>query len=299
MLRHVMPAAMVAAGLLLAPTPALAHAGGGGDMDCCEDEAKAGAADCCEAEGDAKNACCEAEGDAKNACCEAEGAHAMKDGHHGMKDGHGMKGRRGMKDHHGMMMGHHGMMMGGKQYAAEIRYLPVFYNSTNQWLILTGGKRGSKNDVFSLGMERNFAIQTFNNGPAGFWLAPYSGIVPRVGYSVGDARVDLGLLVGLGGMARTANVGGTSDVLQARLMWVVEPKAELMWQGDGHGMGLTASYLMTQHQADLGGFVFGLKGTFGGPGGGKGMGHHGDKDRKGPHGDKDRKGDGDHKGHKH
>jgi hypothetical protein len=298
MLRHVMPAAMVAAGLLLAPAPALAHAEGG-DMECCQEEAKTdakaeakakGAADCCEAEGDAKNACCEAEGGAKNACCEAEGAHAMKDGHHGMKD------RRGMKDHHGMK-GHHGMMMGGKQYAAEIRYLPVFYNSTNQWLILTGGKRGSKNDVFSLGMERNFAIQTFNNGPAGFWLAPYSGIVPRVGYSVGDARVDVGLLVGLGGMARTANVGGTSDVLQARLMWVVEPKAELMWQGDGHGMGLTASYLMTQHQADLGGFIFGLKGTFGGFGGGKGMGHHGDMDHKG-HGDKDRKGGDGHKGHK-
>jgi hypothetical protein len=298
MLRHVMPA-MVASGLLLAPAPAFAHAGGGGDMDCCQDESKTdakadakGEADCCEAEGDAKNACCEAEGDAKNACCEAEGAHGMKDGHPGMKDRrhHGMKGGHGMMDHHGMM-GHHGMMMGGKQYAAEIRYLPVFYNSTNQWLILTGGKRGSKNDVFSLGMERNFAIQTFNNGPAGFWLAPYSGIVPRVGYSVGDARVDLGVLVGLGGMARTANVGGTNDVLQARLMWVVEPKAELMWQGDGHGMGLTASYLLTQHQADLGGFVFGIKGTFGGPGGGKGMG---DKGRKGPHG-----GHGGDKGHKH
>ncbi|MOA47933.1 hypothetical protein D3C78_1706130 [compost metagenome] len=67
-------------------------------------------------------------------------------------------------------------------------------------------------------------------------------------------------------------------------MWVVEPRVELMWQGRGHGLGLTASYLMTQHMADLGGFTFGLKGTFGG---GKGMGMKGKKDK-----DKGRRGGG-------
>lgn len=277
MLRHLIPATLAVAGLLLAPAPVWAHAGGGGgDEDCCKEEARSDAkaeAQCC----DKDMADCCADGTCEPPC-----------------DKKDMKGDRpGMRGHHGDKMdmkGHHGMrgMLAGKQFSTEIRYLPVFNNSTNQWLMLSGGIRGQKNEAFSLGFERNLAIQTFNNGPTGFWLAPYGGIVPRVGYAVGDARVDLGLLVGAGGMARTANVGGTSDVLQARLMWVLEPKAELMWQGDGHGLGLTASYLMTQHQADLGGFVFGLKGTFGGKGGGKGMGHHGDKDRKG-----------DHKGHKH
>ena len=66
-----------------------------------------------------------------------------------------------------------------------------------------------------------------------------------------------------------------------------------MWQGEGHGVGLVATYLVTQHLNDLGGFSFGLKGTWGPKGKGGGMGHgHGDKDKPGHHG-------GGHGGHGH
>jgi hypothetical protein len=277
MMRKVLPGGLVAAAFMLTAGPGLAHpehGGGGGDMDCCAEE---GAKDGKKTD-DGK----------RDACCDMEAEKHMQGGHHGMRDHHGMRG------HHGMMGG----MMRGLVIGPEIRYMPVFGTATNQWLVLSGELGKRKNDWFSVSMQRNLAIQTFNNGPAGFWVAPYGGILPKVGYTIGEARADLGVLAGVGAMARTANVGGTADVLQARLMWVVEPRVELMWQGEGHGLGVVATYLVTQHLNDLGGFSFGLKGTWGpkGKGGGKGHGHgDGDKDKPGHHGHDHKDGD----GHKH
>jgi hypothetical protein len=268
-----MPAGLAAIALLAAPLPALAH--GGDKDDCCQagPAAKGGMDDCCKADdkNKDKDACCADEGKGKGgdkgeAC---EDCDEMGHGEMGMH-GHGMKG-------HGMM-GHRGWMMGKRfSFNHELRYMPVMGSATNQWLVLGHGPSVQVNDWFSMGWQNNLAIQTFNNGPAGFWVAPYMGVLPKLGYSVGQARLDVGSLVGFGGMARTANVGGTADVLQARLMWAVEPRVELTWQGDG-GMswGLVGTYLLSQYQADLGGFSFGIKagwGPKGHHGMGGGMGH--------------------------
>ncbi|MFN3430864.1 MAG: hypothetical protein ACK46X_13025 [Candidatus Sericytochromatia bacterium] len=276
MMRKVLPGGLVAAALMLTAGPGLAcpeHGGGGSGSgsgsDCCAEE---GAKDGKKPDGQ------------QDACCEAMDGDKGKGKHEGR---HGMRDRQGMRGHHGMMGG----MMRGLMIGPEIRYMPVFGTATNQWLVLSGELGKRKNDWFSVSMQRNLAIQTFNNGPAGFWVAPYGGILPKVGYTVGEARADLGVLAGVGAMARTANVGTTADVLQARLMWVVEPRVELMWQGEGHGVGVVATYLVTQHLNDLGGFSFGLKGTWGGKGHGGGGKRHGDK--PGHHGG----GHGGHGGH--
>jgi hypothetical protein len=245
-----MPVGLAAIALMMAPLPALAHGDKDDDSCCAADQG---------AKGD-KDECCEAEGQGgKGEACED----CDEMGHGGM---HG----RGMMGHRWMMMHHKGFMMN-----KELRYMPVLGSATNQWLVLAGGPSFRPNDWFSMGFQHNLAVQLFNTGPTGFWLAPYCGILPKLGYSVGNARLDVGALVGFGGMARTANVGGTADVLQARLLWAIEPRAELTWMGEGWSWGLVATFLNTQYQSDLGGFSFGLKAGWGpkGHGMGGGMGH--------------------------
>lgn len=267
MLRKVMPAGLAALALLAAPLPALAH--GGDKDDCCQADNQKPKGDACCAPESGKPGTKGMQGEACEDCDEM-GQDGMKGMH-----GHGMMGHR-------MMMAHKNI-----SFTHELRYMPVMGTATNQWLVLAHGPSKRVNDWFSVGWQNNLAVQTFNNGPAGFWVAPYMGVLPKVGYTVGQARVDVGALVGFGGMARTANVGGTADVLQARLLWAIEPRVELTWVGDEWSWGLVGTYLNTQYQADLGGFSFGVKaawGPHGHHGMGAGMGHdHGDMDHG--HGD--------------
>ncbi|MDB5099387.1 MAG: hypothetical protein JWM80_3808 [Cyanobacteria bacterium RYN_339] len=206
-----------------------------GEKDCCKD----GKGECC------KN---EAKKDAKAECCDAE-------------EGHGkMAGKQQRMGHH-RMGGHH---MGG-QRGAEIRYMPgmgIANGSNNSFVVLGGGMQMG-GDIFSVGLQHNLAVQLNPTGGAGNWIAPYCGIVPRLGVQLGTARVDVGVLGGFGGMVRT--LGGVTpgaQVLDARLQWVVEPRIELGMKNEKMGVSLVAAYLLTPNMADIGGVSAGLKFTF-------------------------------------
>ena len=190
--------------------------------------------------------------------------HGMQGGKgHGMHGGkgHGMRGGRG----HGMHGGWHGRRGMGHGFApsAEIRYLPAAGVSTNQHLILAGGPQVKVNDWFSMGWQRNLGVQLFPQGPEGLWLSPYGGVLPRIGTSFGPGSVHVGSLLGAGAMLRTTgipNVG--SDFLQARVMWVVEPRIELGWDADTYRGALVGTYLLTPNMSEFGGATVGLKFSF-------------------------------------
>lgn len=252
---RMIPTALAAAGMLLA-TPGLAlahshdHGGGSGKsdkMECCEEGA----------------ACCEMEDGEGMACCEGEGMDEKPHGHgdkhkdHGDK-GHGMRGHRGMRGHHGMR-GHMGMMMHpGFGKGMEIRYMPAVGTATNQHLMLASGAQFRVNDWFTMGMQNNLGIQLFPQN-AGSWLSPYGGILPKVGVSVGDARLDVGTLLGLGGMVRTGGVAGMPSVVEGRVMWVAEPRVEIGMNTEHLGVSLVGTYLITPNMNDLGGFSVGVR----------------------------------------
>jgi hypothetical protein len=166
----------------------------------------------------------------------------------------------------GMGMRGHGMMMRNGMRTAEIRYMPTALATAgatgNQFLIVGGGMQ-SGGDVFSMGFQHNLAVQMMPTGGQGNWVAPYCGIVPRLGLTLGKARVDVGVLGGFGGMVRTVSVPGTTaNLLDARFQWVLEPRVELGMRGERMGVALVGTYLMTPNPADMGGMGVGLKFTF-------------------------------------
>lgn len=229
----------------------LAHADKKDGDACCKDEAKGdkGDKDCCKEEAKADHH----HGQAKDDCC--------KDGKCEMEQGGGHMG-----GHH--MGGWHGRM-GHAQRIAELRYIPGIATAgagTNSFIVLGGGLQ-SNGEIFSLGWQHNLAVQLNPSGGAGNWLAPYCGIVPRLGVQLGTARVDVGVLGGIGGMVRTlGSVTPGAQVLDARLQWVVEPRIELGMKNDHMGVALVGSYLLTPNMADIGGVGAGLKFTFKGHG---------------------------------
>lgn len=190
-------------------------------------------------------------------------------GHKGQRQEHKQESRRHGMHGHGMGMG----MRHGFARSAEIRYLPAMAGAASQHLILGGGPSMQVNDWFSMGWQRNMAVQLFAPGPEGFWLSPYCGVLPRIGGAVGPATVHFGTLVGAGAMLRTTSVAGAgSDFLQARLMWVAEPRVEVGWDMGTHRAALVGTYLVTPNMADLGGVTLGLQVSFKGMSA-KGHGH--------------------------
>jgi hypothetical protein len=215
---------------------------------CCKDGKCSKGGKCCKDEHGGKGECCDEK-------CEMEG-HAEGHGHMEMAD-----------DDHMGMMGMHGRWrahMRNVQKIAELRYLPGMGGTagTNSFLVLGGGLQGG-GDIFSLAWQHNLAVQLNPSGGAGNWVAPYCGIVPRLGVQLGTARVDVGVLGGFGGMIRTlGSVAPGAQVLDARFQWVVEPRIELGMKNDRMGVALVGSYLLTPNMADMGGVGAGLKFTF-------------------------------------
>lgn len=242
-----------------------AHAGHGQTMEAC----KGGEACECPAhreKGERRHGMHEGKGQ-EMACEMCEGMHGDKgrghgEGKHGMGHGEGMG--RGMHDG---MHGRRGMRYHAFMPSAEIRYLPATGVSTSQHLILAGGKQVKVNDWFSMGWQRNLGVQLFPTGPAGAWVSPYGGVLPRIGASFGDGSVHVGSLVGAGAMLRTTGIPGVgSDFLQARVMWVVEPRIELGWKTDRMSGALVGTYLLTPNMSEFGGATVGLKFGFKGHG---------------------------------
>lgn len=219
--------------------------------------------------GDKKDPCCDTPG--KGECCAPDKPHGMgMDGKPGMMH---EERRMEMRGHH---MGGWGRHFGGAPRAKghEVRYMPVMAPGTNQYAILGFGRRLQLNDWLSLGGQTNYALQLGNAPGNGPWFVPYCGFLPRVGAGLGPVRADLGALLGVGGMLRTGTVGTTDHVLQARLMWVVEPRVELGWQGERMGVGLVGAYALNPNQTEFGGPSAGLRFTWKGGHGGM-RGHEG------------------------
>jgi hypothetical protein len=230
--------------------------GAKGDKDCCKEEGKgAKGGECCANDEKAGHHHAQAKAD-KDDCC--------KDGQCEMEHG-----AQGMGGHHMGMRArwHHHMM--NAQRIAELRYLPGMNTAgagPNNFIVLGGGIQGG-GDVFSLAWQHNLAVQLNPAGGAGNWVAPYCGIVPRLGVQLGTARVDVGVLGGFGGMVRTlGSVAPGAQVLDARLQWVVEPRIELGMKNDHMGVALVGSYMLTPNMNDMGGVGAGLKFTFKGHG---------------------------------
>ena len=249
----------------------------GNPQACCLEHAKGKKQACCEAadKGDKKAACCEAAAAGKmEDCCSADKPHGMPmHGKPGMKMGgkHDMQmGRRGqMGRYHGW--GRH-FPQAARAKGHEVRYMPASATSANQYVVLASNKRMQLNDWVSMGGQMNYALQ-LNSAPGnGPWFVPYGGFLPSVGKSFGPLRADVGALLGLGTMLRTGTVATTNDVLQARVMWVVEPRVELGWQGERMGVGLVGTYNLNPNAPEFGGMSAGLKMTWKGHGG---MGHGG------------------------
>jgi hypothetical protein len=196
----------------------------------------------------------------------------------GEKPGHGhdMHGMHGMKMKHMWMMRHHRKSGWG---GPEVRYLTGMQSAatgfsqvpTATGLVFGRGHSGEVAPWFSIGGNSNLALQLTPGAGNGSWIAPYWGVLPRLGFGLGPVRLDAGVLGGFGGMVRTS----ASDVVQARAMWVLEPRLELGYRGDHFGIFAVGAYLMTPNMADLGGLSAGLRLTFGG---GKGHGHDDDDD---------------------
>lgn len=231
-----------------------------GDMQaCCKEHAKGNKQACCEAageKGDKKEACCDTPGEGP--CCSPDKPHAMRmDGKPGM-----MREERRMEMRH--RMGGWGRHFAGASRAKthELRFMPAMAPSANQYVMLATGRRLQLNDFVSLGGQATYALQLGNAPGQGNWFVPYWGFVPRLGAPLGPIRADVGALLGFGGMLRTGTVGGTDSVLQARAMWVVEPRLELGWQGEHMGVGLVGAYTLNPNMNDFGGPSAGLKFTW-------------------------------------
>jgi hypothetical protein len=249
----------------------------GAAAECCAEGMKAGAkpgAACCEAGAKAQAAkpMAVAKGDAP--CCDhpaPDGSCCSPDKPHGAP-GTGMREgvRIERRYERGGRWGHHGgMMRGAVVKGAEVRYMPALAGG-NQYIVLARGSSLQANPWLSLGHQMNWALQLGNGPNAGPWFTPYGGFVGRLGAQLGPIRGDLGALVGLGGMLRTGQVlgatGPVNDVLQARAMWVVEPRVELGWRGEHLGLGLVGAYNFNPNMADFGGPSVGLKMTWRRPG---------------------------------
>ncbi|MFP5502221.1 MAG: hypothetical protein ACLGIN_07010 [Candidatus Sericytochromatia bacterium] len=198
--------------------------------------------------------------------CECPMCEAKRDRAHGKPGkGHGMHGGKGHGMHGGKGHGMHGRRGMGHRFApsAEIRYLPAAGASTNQHLILAGGPQVKVNDWFSMGWQRNLGVQLFPQGPEGVWVSPYGGVLPRIGTSFGPTSVHVGSLLGAGAMLRTTGIPSVSgDYLQAKVMWVVEPRIELGWKADNYNGALVGTYLLTPNMSEFGGATVGLKFSF-------------------------------------
>ena len=261
-----MPAAQEAApAVAKGMAPCCEKTAAGNPQPCCQEHAKGKKQACCEAgaaKGDKKEACCEAMAAGKpEECCSAQKPHAMRmDGKPGMRVERRVEVRRG----HGGWKRHFPDAVRYK--GSELRYLPVMGASTNPYLIYARDRRMQLNDFVSLGGQTNWALQLGNAPGNGPWFVPYMGVVPRVGADLGPLRADVGALVGLGGMLRTGTVAGTDHVLQARVMWVVEPRVELGWRGEHMGVGLVGAYNLNPNQSEFGGLSAGLRMTWKRPG---------------------------------
>ncbi len=244
-----------------------------GDMQaCCAETAKGNKQACCETPGmgeksmghhgmgakmgDKKETCCDTPGEGE--CCSADKPHGMS-----------MGGKSGMKHEERRMMMHHRMAGWGKHFpdaarfkGHEVRFMPVMAPGTNQYAILGVGRKMQLNDWISLGGQANYALQLANAPGQGPWFVPYCGFLPRLGTSLGPIRADVGALLGVGGMLRTGTVGTVDHVLQARLMWVVEPRVEIGWQGERMGVGLVGAYTLNPNQTEFGGPSAGLRFTW-------------------------------------
>jgi hypothetical protein len=209
----------------------------------------------------------------KCTCGKGGGASCSMHGHGGHE---GMQGHGEMGDHedmdehegmHGHMMGHGGMRK-HLSMTPEIRYAPSSLSNAgpngNQFLVLSHGVQFGGDNVFSMGFQNNLAVQLFNpSATTGNWVAPYGGLLPRIGVTLGKLRVDAGVLGGFGMMARTVSQPNGMQFLDTRLQWVVEPRVEIGMKGEHKGLSLVAAYLLTPNPQDMGGISFGLKGTFG------------------------------------
>lgn len=168
--------------------------------------------------------------------------------------------------HHGH--GHHGMKLGKHGWGGpQIKYLTGFsYDSkksglvsdpNGQWLDFGMDRRKQPFDWYSIGRDGGVAFQLFPGTGVGNWVAPHFGLVPRFGVNLGPLRLDVGAMGGLGAMVRT----GTSDNVQARFLWLLEPQVELGFKNDWMSAGLVGSYLLTP-TSDLGGASIGLRASF-------------------------------------
>lgn len=175
---------------------------------------------------------------------------------------------------HGMMMGHGGMgwyrhmrghVEGHYWRGPEFTYhtgmnLAGTPNSLGQYVDIGKTRRFEFNDFLAIGFSRHLAYQLAPATGQGNWIVPYCGVEPRLGVMLGPVRLDAGAMAGLGGMLRTS--GG--DVLQGRLMWVLEPNVELSHRMEHMNVGLRAGYMMSPNPGDFGGVTVGLRVGFGG-----------------------------------
>lgn len=195
-------------------------------------------------------ACCE---DGMGDCCSAEKPHGPQMGRPGMG--------------HGMMAGRHPMWVGSQKRNAtrgtELRFMPAAAAGSNMHIVYGRDGRWQINPYFSMGHQMNWALQLMPTAAGqGNWFTPYGGILPRVGFPIGKLRADIGVLGGFGTMLRTGTVGTATDALQARVMWVVEPRVELGWQGEHMGAGIVGTYNLNPNMSEFGGPSVGLRFTF-------------------------------------
>lgn len=273
------PTLLAALTAVLVATPAWAWGGstegggggkdGKGGMDCCAPDGKGGhehGHDGKSKDGKGDMDCCGPEGDKDGRKNKHEHEHRGYHEHHGDKDMHDGHGRHGMHDgkgEHRGMRGMHGRRMGDRSH--ELRYMPA--TSGNQHLVLAWDRRKAKGEWFSMGFQGNYALQLAPAPGMGNWFTPYWGLLPMVGTSVGNVRLDAGALLGVGAMMRTtgATAGTPGDFLQLRPMWVVEPRVELGFNHGAWRMGLVGTYALSPNPAEFSGPSVGLKVGFGGP----------------------------------
>jgi hypothetical protein len=154
-----------------------------------------------------------------------------------------------------------GKYLGGRKGAkiASIRYMPALAGATNQHIVFSTERSMALTPNFSVGGQFNHALQIGQAAPNGPWYTPYGGFLPKVGANIGPVRADLGALLGGGAMFRTTAAGGVNNVLEARLLWAVEPRVDLGMKLEQGTVGLTAGYLFSAQQAEFGGPTVGLR----------------------------------------